>query len=875
MRLRTASALPLLRMPAVLQKHRIRGTFEPPGSYAVALVTFFEGALMSQRKVLVLKFGGTSLRNCEAITQVMEIVRAQARMGPLVTVVSAMSGVTDRLLNLGHKARLKTPHLVDSEVEGLRSLHWESFVELANSPQTQDWMREFLDVHFTEIRRITEGIHLLGEFSDRTRDKLLSYGEVLSSGILARVLRDSGGPFRHADAREWITGEWTPHGVLVNQAETEKLIRERLQPILDRGLSPVVPGFICRTTEGHTATLGRNGSDYSASIVGAALDAREIWIYTDVDGVMTADPNLVAEATVLPRISYQEAAEMSYFGAKVLHPKTMIPAVVKCIPIRIKNTFSPKADGTLITERSHRRPPVKTVTSARDLTLLNIQGTGLAGMPGVASRLFEVMARENIIVMMISQSSSEHSICLVIPGRDTVRAVHALRREFQLEIDRNLVEDIRATHNVAIVSIIGSGMRGTPGTSGKFFEALGKCRINVLAIAQGSSELNISAAIAEKDYRHAVQAIHTTFGLTRDLNVFLFGCGLIGRTLLKQIHENRAHVARSLQVNLRVLGVVNSKTWLFSPSGLSVAELEALGSGTALDKLEGAEARPEVSEIFDRIAGTYRSDVVLVDATGAELAPVHIEGLKRGFHIVTANKKPLTSSLSDYLEIQSLRRRKGLSYQYEATFGAGLPLLSTLQDMINTGDRVHAVQGCLSGTLGLICTRLDQGKSFSSAVKEAMSLGYTEPDPRDDLSGVDVARKALIIARELGVLVEPGAIRLMALIPKYLFKPPSVDEFMKKLPAVDDRMRRLAREARSEGKVLRYVVDIGRDGCEVSLRKVPRDSPVGGLSGPDNILVFRTTRYLDHPLVIQGPGAGASVTAAGVLGDLLKIAKWI
>ncbi len=792
-----------------------------------------------------------------------------------MTVVSAVSGVTDRLLEMGHKALQRKRQQVYSELDSLRSLHWENFASLTDSAATKDWMEGFLETHFTEMRGLADGIHLLREFSDRTRDKLLSYGEILSSGLLARILRENGDVFRHADARDWITGEWTPRGLVVDAKETERLIRTRLLPVLDRGLSPVVPGFICRTTEGFTATLGRNGSDYSASIVGAALQAREIWIYTDVDGVMTADPNLVAEAAVLPQISYQEAAEMSYFGAKVLHPKTMIPAVIKRIPIRIKNTFNSNAAGTLITERSQNKPPVKTVTSARDLTLLNIQGNGMVGIPGITSRMFDAMARENINVMMISQSSSEHSICMVIPGRDAGRALHALQRELQLEIERDLVEDIRATRNVAIVSIIGSGMRGMPGTSGKFFEALGKCRINVLAIAQGSSELNISAAIEEKDYRHAVQAIHTAFGLTRDLNVFVFGCGLIGRALLKQIHENRARVAKSLQVNLRVLGVANSRFWYFSPSGLSEAELEALGAGTALDQVAGAEPSPAVSEIFDRIAGTYRSDVVLVDATGAELAPVHIEGLRRGFHIVTANKKPLTSHLSEYKEIQNLRRRRGLYYQYEATFGAGLPLLSTLQDMIHTGDRILNIQGCLSGTLGLICSRLDEGKTLSSAVAEAMSLGYTEPDPRDDLSGADVARKSLIIAREVGVFVEPEEIKLKALIPAHFFRLPTVADFLKKLPTADEKMRKLARATRAEGKVLRYIVDIGPNGCEVCLKKVPRNSPIGRLSGPDNILVFKTTRYYDNPLVIQGPGAGASVTAAGVLGDLLKIAKWI
>jgi aspartokinase/homoserine dehydrogenase 1 len=633
--------------------------------------------------------------------------------------------------------------------------------------------------------------------------------------------------------------------------ETERKAGEHLLPLLRRGFSPIVPGFVCRTTDGKTATLGRNGSDYSAAIVGGVLRAKEILIYTDVDG-------------------------MSYFGAKVLHPKTLIPAIMYNVPIRIKNTFNEDSPGTLITNREVRNPMIKTVTSVRDLTLLNILGNGMVDIPRVTSRLFDVMSRENINVMMISQSSSEHSICMLIPSRDTNRALHALRDEFQFEIQRDLVEDIQVTRKTALVSVIGTGMRGTPGTSGKFFEALGKCRINVLAIAQGSSELNISAAILEKNSRHAVQAIHSAFGLTNDLNVFVFGCGLIGRTLLKQLQENHSQISQSLKVNLKVLAVINSKTWRFSPTGLTAKELEALAGGLPLFQLPRAENRPpSIKEIMDRIADTYKTDVVLVDATGAELAPIHIAGLQRGFHIVTANKKPLTGNMADYLEIQKLRKSKGLNYQYEATFGAGLPLLSTLQDLINTGDHIISVQGCLSGTLGLICSRLDSGKSLSEALTEAMKLGYTEPDPRDDLSGMDVARKSLIIARELGVFCEPDEIRLRPFIPKIFFRASSVKNFLANLSGANAKLAAEIRNCRKEGKVLRYIVDISKKGCAVGLKRVPADSPIGRLAGPDNILVFKTQRYNEHPLVIQGPGAGASVTAAGVLSDLLKIAKWI
>ncbi len=827
------------------------------------------------RNILVLKFGGTSMGDAGSISRVTEIVGRESRLCPTVVVVSAMSGVTDRLLALGSESLSASKARVRESINCLRGTHAEGFLPLAGSASARGWIKDLLERQFSEIAAIAEGIRLLHEFSERTRDKLVSYGEILSSMLLAHTLKASLGDFRHSDAREWLVAERTRHGSVVDFDETERRIRRLLLPLLRKGAHPVAPGFICRTADGSAATLGRNGSDYSAAIVGAALRSREIWIYTDVDGVMTADPNLVAEASILNQISYQEAAEMSYFGAKVLHPKTMIPAVVRRIPIRIKNTFNPSARGTLITERSANYPRVKTVTSVRDLALLNLQGNGMVGLPGIASRLFDALARENVNIMMISQSSSEHSVCLVIQAVDAETAERAIRKEFRLEIERDLIDEVQIRPHVAIVSIIGAGMHGTPGVSGKFFEALGKGRVNVLAIAQGSSELNISAAIREKDYRHAVQAIHSAFGLTRDLNIFLFGCGKIGRTLLKQIRESRGLLAAKLEVNLKVLGVANSRHWLFLPGGLDAEVLKALGSGAPLEQVPGSQPRPDTTAILDGVAGAYKTDVVIVDATGADLAATHIEGLSRGFHVVTANKRPLTCRLEDYQLMQRHCRQKGLNYQYEATFGAGLPLLSTLQDLIHTGDRILRIQGCLSGTLGYICSKLDEGVVFSEAVRDAMARGYTEPDPRDDLSGIDVARKALIIARAMGALLELDQIRLKAFIPRRFFSKGTVEHFLAELCSADSAMQSECKRAAMEGKVLRFLADINVKGCRVGLERVPRESPIGRLAGPDNILVFQTQRYNENPLVIQGPGAGASVTAAGVLSDLLKIAKWV
>jgi aspartokinase/homoserine dehydrogenase 1 len=821
--------------------------------------------------LLVLKFGGTSLGDAAAIARVIEIVREHRSAAPVVTVVSAMAKVTDRLLALGRASLRRDAAAIGSDVDALRRQHLETFLALADGPRYRAAIAECVERSFVEVQALLDGIRLLGEFSDRTSDKLLAFGEILSSNLLARALAARDPRFCHSDARDWIVSESTRQGPVVDFPETERRIRKRLRPLLVRGQSPVVPGFICRNAAGEVATLGRNGSDYSAAIVGAALRAREIWIYTDVDGVMTADPNLVAEAAVLPQISYQEAAEMSYFGAKVIYPKTIIPAVSHRIPIRIKNTFNPAAAGTLIVEKGSLRPVVKTVTSVRNLALLNVQGNGMVGIPGVAARLFDALAAEGINILMVSQSSSEHSICLVLQAGDAPGAVRAIERQFQLEIERQLIERVQVTGGVATVSIIGTGMRGTPGISWKFFEALGKHRINVLAIAQGSSELNISASILERDYRQAVQAIHTAFGLTRDLHVFVFGCGNIGRMLLRQIHENRRSIARTLAVELKVLGVANSRQWLFAATGLSGKALQALGRGEALETVEGASARPPTEEIFDRIAATYRSDVVLVDATGAEMAPTHIEGLRRGYHVVTANKKPVTARLSEYQEIQRLKRRKGLGYQYEATFGAGLPLLYTLQDLLQTGDQVLHIQGCLSGTLGFLCSRLDEGVPFSTALREAMKLGYTEPDPRDDLSGLDVARKALILARTIGRQVNLDEIVIENLVPEPL-RGVDVAEFLERLPELDASWASRADAARAAGTSLKYVATIPSGGpVAVGVREVASDGLLGALQGPENIVVMRTARYDAHPVTIVGPGAGPAVTAAGMTTDMLVL----
>jgi len=758
---------------------------------------------------------------------------------PVVVVVSAMGGTTDQLLEAGAHAEAGRWAPVAELVEAIRLRHREV------------WDDPEVDVRCEELASLLRGICLVREISPRSRALLVSFGERLSAPIAARFLGDCGLAAVAIDAREIIVTNARHDDAAVDEEATRTGVAERLLPLLNDAVVPVVTGFIAATPDGVTTTLGRGGSDYTAALLGGLMGAREVWIWTDVDGILTADPRLVTEARTLPAVSFREAAEMSYFGARVLHPRTMLPCMAAGVPIRIRSTFEPSAPGTLVSEDTERVPlGVKTVTAIRDMVLVTLDGRGMVGIVGVARRIFEATEISGANVVMISQASSEQTVSLVVGGDAADALVDALRRAFALELQAGLIEGIAVRPGVAILSIIGQGMAGTTGISGTLFGALGAVGVNVGAIAQGASELSISVAIDDEDATRAVRAVHTAFGLTRIVHVMLIGCGRVGQCLLDMIEETRAAMA-DRDLELRIVGIARSRTWWMNRDGVRQTEV----------------ARPSDSGLIDALVAERFTDLVLVDVTASPLGGLHLAALRAGIHVVTANKVPLSGTLASYLAMVEARDARGIRYEYETTFGAGLPVLHTLKELVHTGDEVLRVTGCFSGTLGFVCTRLGEGASLAEAVGEARDLGYTEPDPREDLSGRDVARKALIIARAMGRQLEFADVQLDALVPGL---EGGLDAAIEAFTPV---LAAKISEAVSRGGVLRYVAEIDAEGVSVGLKEVPAGGPIGSLRGPDNILVFETRRYHAYPLVIRGPGAGAEVTAAGVLGDLLKVAR--
>ncbi len=820
--------------------------------------------------MLVMKFGGTSVADSTRLRRAAELATRQKKSQPVAVVTSALAKVTDSLLEMAQLARARKTEEVEKILSELRLRHLKTAEELTPEGPKRESLTATVRELLLELDQLLHGARLLQELSPKTSDLIVSFGERLAVHLLAAAIDAVDNHGIPVDSREIVQTNDRFGNAEVDLEKSGILSRDKLTPLLATGI-PVITGFLGSSADGETTTLGRGGSDYTASLIGSFLSAHEIWIWTDVDGVMTADPRVVPEARVLNSISYREAAEMAYFGSKVLHPRTMTPAVRESIPIRIRNTMNPDHPGTVITELGDEQwAGVKSVTSIPDLALVTVEGSGMIGVPGVASRVFTATSRSGVNVFMISQASSEHNISFLVHQSDGKRTVAELEREFQLELHQGVLDRIDVEAPVGIMAIIGAGMRGVPGISRKLFTALGQARINVLAIAQGSSELNLSTVVRKEDLSRAVGATHTRFGLTRDTHVFLLGKGMIGRTLITQIQNARERMTTEHDHSVKLVGVCGRERLAFDPHGLDPSILQAIADGQDLP--EGSEARPSDQELVARLASTRRLDVVLVDVTDAETAELHLDALRHGFHVVTANKKAVAGPQALYEKIREQAKKQGVNYHFEATFGAGLPVLFTLQDLIATHDRIDEILGCFSGTLGFLCSNLMQGRPFSEIVLEAKRRGYTEPDPRDDLSGMDVARKALIVARELGAKLELKDIALQGLVPAE-FLEGSVESFLSELPRLDEPFSAQVRQALEAGKVLRYVARIWSSGAEVGLRAVEPSSALGQLDGPDNILIYRTDRYSQNPLVIRGPGAGAEVTAAGVFGDILKVAR--
>jgi aspartokinase/homoserine dehydrogenase 1 len=804
------------------------------------------------------KFGGSSMADAARIERVAGILLARTD-APQIVVVSAMHGVTDALIALAHAAAERRDDW-RAQLDALHRRHRDVARALLDGDEaTLRW----LDDQFADLYDVLHALSLLGTPSAEGLAFVQGLGEIWSSRLLAAhfAARGAGGDW--LDAREVLVVRHGELGAAVDWIESARRLEawrngRRLERV-------IVTGFVARDGEGRVTTLGRNGSDYSGAIFGVLFEAAEIQIWTDVDGVLSADPRVVPEAILLPRLSYAEACELAYFGAKVIHPQTMQPAIGRGIPIRIRNTFRPEHEGTLIAQDSAAEPPVKGIATIDELALVEVAGAGMIGVPGTAERVFAALHRAGISVVMISQGSSEHSICCVVAAREAPRAVEVLQDAFARELDRGQIQAVAADRQIAVLAAVGDGMAGTPGIAARLFEALARAGINVRAIAQGSSERNISVAIAARDAARALRAVHAGFYLSpQTLSIGLVGPGHVGAALLGQLERAQVRLLREANLDLRVRALADSKRMLLDE--------RALALDGALARLREHGAPADLERFADHVRAPHLPHAVIVDCSAsAAIAERYAEWLARGIHVITPNKQAGSGALARFRAIRDASAR-GARFRYEATVGAGLPIIQTLRDLIDTGDEILAIEGILSGTLAWLFNRYDGSRPFSELVREAREAGYTEPDPRDDLSGTDVARKLVILAREMGRELALDQVEVESLVPVAL-RDVARDTFLDRLELLDVGFAERYAAARDRQRVLRYVARLDREGqARVGLVALPLEHAFAHIRLTDNIVQFTTQRYRDNPLVVQGPGAGPEVTAAGVFADLLRVA---
>jgi aspartokinase/homoserine dehydrogenase 1 len=811
------------------------------------------------------KFGGSSVADAACMERVATILDADPRPR-MAAVLSACRGVTDGLLNL--IAAAERDESIASPLDALRERHVGIAHTLLDRAAADAYITE-LDAGCRDISGILQTVRLIRSAPQAVRDLVVGFGEIWSTRLFTPYLAARGRRknVRWVDARDLIVVDWGALGPSVRWPES-RANTARMTPT-DTDATLIVTGFIARNPAGLQTTLGRNGSDFTGSIVGSLLEADEIHIWTDVDGVLSADPRLVPEATIIDSLSYEEAMELAYFGAKVIHPQTMAPAVTKEIPIWIRNTFAPEKPGTLICAHPVSSHQVKGITSIDRLALVNVEGAGMIGVPGTAQRLFGALREHGISVVLISQASSEHSICFAVPQSDAERTAAVVRETFGAELEQGQIQNVDVATGCSILSVVGDGMAGTPGIAAKVFSSLANAGVNVRAIAQGSSERNISCVVDQRQASKALGAVHSGFYLSpHTVSIGLIGPGLVGSALLGQLASQAERLARDFHLDLRLRGVMTS-----TRMALSDAQIPFTCWRDALDRGEDRDlARFESHVNTDRLP-----HAVIIDCSAsADVASAYPRWLAAGIHVVTPNKKANSGALSLYSALKDARRQGGSHYLYEATVGAGLPIIQTLRDLRETGDEIRRIEGILSGTLAYLFNVWDGREPFSAVVREAKKNGYTEPDPRDDLSGMDVARKLIILGREMGRSLELKDVDLEGLVPKGL-DGCSVAEFMERLPELDTPMLARLEAAKANNRVLRYVgrLDAASRRASVGLVELDRTHPFANINLTDNVVRFVTGRYDRNPLVVQGPGAGPGVTAAGVFADLLRVCAYL
>ena len=810
----------------------------------------------------VLKFGGSSVANAENIKLVLEIVNNKAKEEKIIVVVSAFSKVTDLLQLASRKAANGDESFKEILLE-IEKKHLDALKELIPIEEQSSLLSHIKRI-INHLETLLDGCYLLGELSPRTSDTISSFGELLSSYIIAEALKQKLKNTGYKDSRELIKTNNQFGKAAVNFEITNKLITDYFAS--NKNQVVVMPGFIAASLEGINTTLGRGGSDYSAAIVSAALNATELEIWTDVNGMFTANPKLVKQAQPIAFISYQEAMELSHFGAKVLYPPTIQPVLSKNIPILIKNTFEPQADGTYISnqEMDHTNP-VKGISHIDNITLITLEGPGMIGVTGSSKRLFEVLSHQNINVIFITQASSEHSICIGILNSDADVAEEAINKAFEIEISQNKIDPCIVEKNLCIIALVGENMKNHQGLSGRMFSTLGKNNVNIRAIAQGASERNISAVINERDVKKALNSLHENFfeENTKQLNLFVMGVGNVGEKFIEQIHQQKKFLKENLKINLRVIALSNSKKMYFDEDGISLKDWQQL-----LDLGQTANQEEFIATVKD----LNLRNSIFVDITANEsVSKTYEYYLKHNIAVVTCNKIACASEYENYKKLKKLSQQFNAPFLFETNVGAGLPIIDTVKNLVASGDKVHKIQAVLSGSLNFIFNNFNEENTFHDVVKEAGVQGFTEPDPKIDLSGIDVARKILILIRESGYQMEIEEITNESFMPAECLDTTTNEAFFNSLKDHASHFENIYKEALSKDSRLKYVAQFENGKANVGLRFIPKDHPFYNLEGKDNIVLFFTDRYIDQPLLIKGAGAGAAVTASGIFADVIRI----
>jgi len=813
----------------------------------------------------VLKFGGTSVGSSKNISKVIKIVKEESASENIVVVVSAVGGITDKLLTAADKAINKDQSYKEN-FEALRLKHIEVIDGLL-SGEVHEATTDIVLEHLSRLGKLLDGVYLINELSPKITDKLLSFGELISSLIIYEAMKSKGLNVQLKNSQNLIVTDSNFTNAAVNFEETNSNITTYLEN--NQKMVTILPGFISKSEHDEITTLGRGGSDYTAAIIAAALNVSVLQIWTDVSGMFTSNPKMVKHAKPIAKLSYLEAIELSHFGAKVLYPPTVQPVLRKNIPLLIKNTLAPEDAGTLITKvvENGSKFPIKGISNINNVSLLTLQGNGMVGIPGFSKRLFETLAHSKINVIIITQASSEHSICIGVSDSDALAAKAVIDKEFENEISLFKIDPLVIESNLSIVAVVGDKMKSHQGISGKMFSTLGKNNVNIRVIAQGASERNISAVISESDVKKALNCLHEQFfeEQTKQVNLFIAGVGNVGKSLINQINQQKKYIKSTLKIKIKVIALSNSKTMVFDENGLDVSNWEVLlKNGQPTEPMAFFEAAKELN----------LRNSIFIDITANEaIANTYAHYLKQSIAVVACNKIACSSAIENYKELKQLSHKYNVPFLFETNVGAGLPVIDTLKNLIVSGDNVNTINAVLSGSLNFIFNNFNKNNTFHDVVKQAQAEGYTEPDPRIDLSGVDVARKLLILARESGEMLEMDDIQNEAFLPKECMEANSVDAFYETLKTHEALFQKLFANAEENNCQLKYVAEFKDGASKVGLKEIPVGHPFYNLEGKDNIVMFYTNRYSDQPMIIKGAGAGSEVTASGLFADIIRISN--